>query len=81
MGEDFMRLSAGNVSEFQRKKASGVLHTEFSTIDEKDDVHRIMTEMEPLLGASGYRARRKILSILVTAWRRRYGTPNEGIWC
>ena len=63
MGEDFMRLSEGNVSDIQRKKASGVLATEFPTIDEKDDVHRIMTEVEPLLGASGYRTRRNILMI------------------
>ena len=51
VGEDFMRLNEGNVSEFQGKKASGVLATEFPTIDEKDDVHRIMTEVKPLLGA------------------------------
>ena len=53
VGENFIRLSEGNVSEFQKKKASGVLPTEFPTIDEKDDVHRIMAEVEPLLGASG----------------------------
>ena len=63
VGKDFMRLSEGNVSEFQRKNASGVLATEFPTIDEKDDVQRIMTEVEPLLGASGYRTRRNILMI------------------
>ena len=61
--EDFMRLSEGNVSEFQKKKASGVLPTEFPTLDDKDDVHRIMTEVEPLLGASGYRTRINILMI------------------
>ena len=61
VGGDFIRLSEGNVSEFQRKKASGVLPAEIPTIDEKVDVHRIMTEVEPLLGASGYRTRRKIL--------------------
>ena len=59
--ENFMKLGEGNVSEFQKKKASGVLPTEFTTIDEKDDVHRIMTEVEPLLGTSGYRTRRNIL--------------------
>ena len=65
MGEDFMRLSEGNVSEFQREKSSGVLPTEFPTIDEKDDVHRIQTEVEPWteVGASGYRTRRNILMI------------------
>ena len=29
--------------------------------DEKDDVHRMMMEVEQLLGASGYRTRRNIL--------------------
>ena len=61
VGENFMRLNEGNVSEYQKKKASGALLTEFSTIDEKDYVHRIMTEVAPLLGASGYRTRRNIL--------------------
>ena len=61
LGEDFMSLSEGNVSEFQRKKASGALPTNFPTIDEKDDIYRIKTEVEPLLGASGYRNRRNIL--------------------
>ena len=55
VGEDFMRLSEGNVSVFQKKKASEALLNEFPIIDEKDDIHRIMTEVEPLQGASGYR--------------------------
>ena len=33
-------------------------------MDEKDDIHRIMMEVEPLLGASGYRTRRKRMMIL-----------------
>ena len=49
VGENFMRLSEGKVSEFQKKKASGALPTEFLTMDEKDDVHRIITEMKPLV--------------------------------
>ena len=56
-----MRLNEGNVSEFQKQKASGALPTEFPTIEEKDDLHRIMMEVEPLLGASEYRTRRNIL--------------------
>ena len=58
LGEEFMRLNEGNVSEFQKQKASGALPTELPTIEEKEDVHRIMMEVEPLLGASGYRTRR-----------------------
>ena len=53
VGEIFMRVGEGNVSEFQKKKASGVLPTEFPAIDEKDDVHRNMTEVEPLLELQG----------------------------
>ena len=56
-----MRFYEGNVSEFHRQKASGALPTEFPTIDEKDDVQRTIMEVEPLLGASGYRTRRNIL--------------------
>ena len=56
-----MRLSEGKVSEFQKEKASEALPTNFPTMDEKDDVHRIMTEVEPLMGASGHRTRRNIL--------------------
>ena len=63
VGEEFMRLNEGNVSEFQKQKTSAALPTEFPTIEEKDDVHRIMMEVEPLLGASGYRTRRNILMI------------------
>ena len=63
VGEEFMRLNDDNVSEFQRQKASKALPTEFPTIDEKDDVHRTIIEVEPLLGASGYRTRRIILMI------------------
>ena len=33
-----MRLSEGNMSEFQNKKASGALPIDFPTMDEKDDV-------------------------------------------
>ena len=61
VGKSFMRLSESNVSEFQKRKVSGVLLTEIPTIVEREDVHRIMTELEPLLGSSGYRTRRNIL--------------------
>ena len=61
VGEEFLRLNEGNVSEFQKQKASGALPTEFPTIEEKDDSHRILMEVEPFLGASGYRTRRNIV--------------------
>ena len=46
VGEEFMRLNEGNVSEFQKKKVSGALPAEFPTMDEKDDLHGIMMQME-----------------------------------
>ena len=46
VGEEFMRLNEGNVSEIQKKKASGTLPTEFPTMDEKDDLRGIMMEVE-----------------------------------
>ena len=61
MGEEFLRLNEDNVSEFQKQKASGALPTGFPAIEKKDDLHRIMMEVEPLLGASGYRTRRNIV--------------------
>ena len=84
VGEEFMRLNEGNVSEFQRQKANGVLPTEFPTIDEKDDVYRTIMEVEPLLGASGYRTRRNILMtpgehpchcLAQTLWYPKRGNP------
>ena len=39
VGENFLKWSEGNVSEFQRKKASRALPTEIATIDEKDGMH------------------------------------------
>ena len=48
-----MKLSKGRVSEFQKKKASGALPSQFPTKDEKDRMHQITTEVEPLLDASG----------------------------
>ena len=61
VGEEFLRLNECNVSEFQKQKASGALPTEFPTIEEKGYLHRILMEVEPLLGASGYRTRRNIV--------------------
>ena len=61
VGEEFLRLNGGNVREFQKQKASGELPTEFLTIDEKHDLHRILMDVEPLLGASGCRTRRNIV--------------------
>ena len=61
VSENLEILSEGNLSQFQKKKASGALPTELPTIDEKDRMHQTLTEVEPLLEASGYWAWRNIL--------------------
>ena len=61
VGEDFMKWGEGNISEFQRKKARKIMSSDFPTIDEKDETHQTMMEIETLLVASGYRTWRNIL--------------------
>ena len=61
MGEDFVKWGEGNISKFQRKKAKGIMSSDFPTIREKDEMHQTMMEIETLLIASGYRTWRNIL--------------------
>ena len=61
VGEDFLSWGEGNISEFQKKKARGMVSSDFRTLDEKDETHQAMMEIEPLLVASGYRTWRNIL--------------------
>ena len=56
-----MKLGDGNISELQKKKTSGTMSNNFSTIDEKDEAHQMIMEIEPLFIASGYRFWRNIL--------------------
>ena len=56
-----MKFDYGNISEFQKKKASGTMSNDFPTIDEKDETHQTMMEIEPLLIASDYRTWKNIL--------------------
>ena len=49
VGENFVKLGDGNVSNFQKKKASGMMANDFPTIDEKDEIHQMTMEKEPLL--------------------------------
>ena len=60
-GENCMKLSEIKVSEFQKKKGSGALPSEFATIDEKDGMHQTITDVEPLLEAARYRIWRSVL--------------------
>ena len=60
-GKNFVKLLDGNVSEFQKKKAGGMIAKVFFTINVKDETHKMMMEIEPLLMALDYRTWRNIL--------------------
>ena len=47
VGDNFKKWGEGNISEFQRKKAKGMMSSDFPTIDEKDETHQTMMEIEP----------------------------------
>ena len=62
LGRMFMRYASGNFSDFERQKQKGSTVTEYNAVDENDEVHRVMMEVEPLLEASGKRYWRSIMS-------------------
>ena len=61
LGEKFMGYVSGNFSDFERQKQRGSTVTDYNTVDENDEVHRVMMEVEPLLEASGKRNWRSIM--------------------
>ena len=58
----FMGYASGNFSDFQRQKQKGSTVTDYNAVDENDEVHRVMMEVEPLQEASGKRNWRSIMS-------------------
>ena len=60
LGRKFMGYVSGNFSDFERQKQRGSTVTDYNTVDENDEVHRMMMEVEPLLEASGKRNWRSI---------------------
>ena len=62
LGKKFMGYASGNFSDFERQKHKGSTVTDYNVVDENDDFHRVMMEMEPLLEASGKRNLRSIMS-------------------
>ena len=56
-----MGYVSGNFSDFGRQKQRGSTVTDYNTVDENDEVHRVMMEVEPLLEASGKRNWRSIM--------------------
>ena len=53
MGRKFMGHVSGNFSAFERQTQRGSTVTDYNTVDENDEVHRVMMEVEPVLEASG----------------------------
>ena len=62
LGKMFMRYASGNFSDFERQKQRGSTVTDYNAVDENDEIHRMMMEVEPLLEASGKHNWRSIMS-------------------
>ena len=56
-----MGYESGNFSDFERKKQRGSTVTDYNTVDENVEVHRVIMEVEPLVEASGKRNWRSIM--------------------
>ena len=54
LGKNFNGYVSGNFSDFERQKQRGstIRNYNNNTVDENDEVHRVMMEVEPLLEAS-----------------------------
>ena len=61
LGRKFKGYVSGNFSDFERQKQRGSTVTDYNTVDENDEVQRVMMEVEPLLEASGKRNWRSIM--------------------
>ena len=61
LGKKFMGYASGNFSDFERHKQRGSTSAEYNVVDENDEIHRIMMEVEPLLEALGKRNWRSIM--------------------
>ena len=45
VGKKFMGCASGNFSDFERQKQKGSTVTDYNTVDENDEVHRMMMEV------------------------------------
>ena len=53
LGRKFLGYMSGNFSDFERQKQRGSTVTDYNTVDENAEVHRVIMQVEPLLEASG----------------------------
>ena len=56
-----MGYACGNLSDFERQKQRGSTATDYKAVDNNDEIHRVMMEVEPRLEASGKRNWRSIM--------------------
>ena len=61
LGKKFMGYVSGNFSDFEKQKQRGSTVTDYNAVDENDEIHRVMMEVEPLLEASGKQNWRSIM--------------------
>ena len=61
LGKKFIGYARGNFKDFERQKQKGSTVTGYNAVDENDEVHRVMMEVEPLMEASGKRNWRSIM--------------------
>ena len=68
LGKKFMGYASGNFSDFERQKQKRSTVTDYNAVDENDEVHQVMMEVEPLLQVSGKRNWSSIMFLGVTSW-------------
>ena len=47
LGKKFVGYAIGNFSDFERNKQRGSIATDYNAVDENDEIHRVMMEVEP----------------------------------
>ena len=61
LGKKLMGYASGNFSNFERHKQRGSTATDYHAVDENNEIHRAMMEVEPLLEAPQKRNWRSIM--------------------
>ena len=77
----FMGYVSGNFSDFERQKQRKSTVMDYNAVDENDEVHRVMLEVEPLLEASGKRNWRSIMLTYDEFPCHCLLHPGVVIWC
>ena len=62
LGKKFMGYASANFSDFERRKQKGSTVTDYNAVDDNDEVHRVMMEVDTLPEASAKRNWRNIMS-------------------